>query len=193
MRGLSAACLPFPRGSTANADGLLTLGDTTLQEFEGKLFEVPDTQHGTSQPVVLMIVQNDTGSAITVARKMGEFSVATSLDHARRIGTFPCNTAGAVAVPLDDAYTVGATIADNDLFYVVVRGWCSIGTPAAVNNFAAGMSVSSDNGGFIGNAAASAASYFVVGTLDYAASYTANSTAKVFIDALPLKAPPAAG
>jgi hypothetical protein len=175
-----------------NADGLLTMGDLTLQQFEGKIYEVPDTVHKTGIKPKLIVLKNDTSAAITVARKFGEFSAATALDYGRRIGTFPCDTEGAVVCPLDDAYTVGATIADNDLFYGIVYGWCSIATQA-VSNFAAHMAVCSSALGVIRNLAAPVAGYFVVGTLGYAASYSANSTAKVFVDCEGFKKPPAAG
>jgi hypothetical protein len=192
MLGLHASCLPFPRGSTANADGLLTPGDTGLQEFEGKVFEVPDTVHGTAINPLLIILQNDTGAAITVARKFGEFAGATALDFGRRVGTFPCDTEGAICVALDDAYTVGATIADNDLFYGLVYGWCSIATQGT-GNFVSQMPVCTSALGVIRNLANPVAGYFVVGTLGYAASYSPNSTAKVFVDCLGFKKPPAAG
>lgn len=198
MFGIESAALPFPRGNTFNdappSGGLVTLGDTGLSEYEGKIYEVPDTVHGTGRPVLLMIVKNDTGAAITVARKFCKFSAATALDWGRRIGTFPNNTAGGVCVPLDDAYTVGKSIADDDLFYVLLYGPCSIVTPSAVTNFAAHMAVRSTNAGILSNDSGGCpAGSYPVGTLDYAASYTANSTAKVLIDCRRLTAPPAAG
>jgi hypothetical protein len=166
------------------------MGDTTLQEFEGRVFEVPDTVHNTGINTRLVILHNDTGAAITVARKFGEFSAATALDFGRRIGTFPANTEGAVCVPLDDAYTVGNTIADNDLFYGVVYGWCSVATEG-VSNFVAQMPVMTSGLGVIRNLAQPTAGSFVVGTLGYAASYTPNSTAKVFVDCQGFKGQPA--
>jgi hypothetical protein len=198
MFGIESAAPPFARGYTFNdappSGGLVTLGDTGLSEYEGKIYEVPDTVHGTGRPVLLMIVKNDTGAAITVARKFAAFSAATSLDHGRRIGTFPNGTAGGVVVALDDGYTVGKSIADDDLFFVLIYGPCSIGTPAAVTNLTAGESVASDNAGLIANTSGGAAAgEYVAGTLDYAASYTANSTAKVLVDCRNFAMPPAAG
>lgn len=169
------------------------MGDTDLFGFEGKVFEFPDTVHGTGRSVWCMCVQNDTGSAITVARKFASLANSTSMDFGGRVGAFPNATAGGVVVALDDAYTVGATIADNDLFWVLVYGPCSIATGASVTNLSAGISVSSDNAGLINNATGVAAGAYVAGTLDYAASYTANSTAKVLVDCRNLNKPPAAG
>jgi hypothetical protein len=166
------------------------MGDLTLQEYEGKLYEVPDTVHGTGINPILVVLKNDTGSAITVARKFGEFSAATALDYGRRIGTFPCDTEGEPVCALDDAYTVGATIADNDLFYGLVYGWCTIATQA-VSNFAAQMPVCSSALGVIRNLATPTAGYFVVGTLGYEATYSPNSTAKVFVDCIGFKQAPA--
>ena len=185
-------CLPFPRGYTM-ADGIITPGDTGRDHLEGKLYEVPDTEHGSGVNVILMAVKNDTGAAITVARKFGEFSAATALDHGRRIGQFPCNTAGAVVLPLDDAYTVGASIADDDIFYVVVYGYCDVLTGASVASLAAAGAVASDNAGLIADQATAAAGEFVVGTLDYAASYSANTATTIFVNPPSLNLPPAAG
>lgn len=197
MFGIESACLPFPRGSTMNSappsGGLITLGDTGLQEFEGKVYEVPDTVHKTGKPVLLMIVKNDLGSDITVARKLMSFSTATALDFGRRIGAFPNVTAGGVCVPLDDAYTVGGTIADDDLFYALIYGPCAIATGASIASLAAHGSVASDNAGLIADQANAAAAEFVVGTLDYLATYVINSTAKVLVDCRNLNKPPAAG
>ena len=112
--------LPFPRGRTfydANTD--VTLSDTLYSHLEGQIFEVEDTEHGTGEKVLLRVVKNDTGAAITVARKFCEFSVTSSADWGLRVGTFPADTAGAVCKPIDDAYTAGDTIDQYDLFYVV--------------------------------------------------------------------------
>ena len=188
---LGSKCLPFPRGYTA-ADGVVTPDDSWKSELEGQVFWTEDTEHGTGYLIGLMVVKNDTGAAITIARRFCEFSITDSLDFRRRIGTFPANTEGAVAVPLDDAYTVGNTIADDDLFYVLVSGPCSVET-GGVGNFVAGMSVMTSALGKIRDLAAVPAGDFVIGTLDTAASYTANSTAIVLVDAFPLKMPPAAG
>lgn len=190
MPSVEERALPFPRGYTA-VDGTLTPGDGWRQdELEGKVYWAPDTIHNTGIMVGLMAVKNDTGAAITVARQCGEFSLANTYDFGRRIGTFPCNTEGAVALPLDDAYTVGATIADDDIFYVIVKGPCSIDTEG-VSNFAAGMSLMSSALGCIRNLAQPTAGSFVLGTLAYAASYTANTTAVVYVDAFPLRLPTA--
>lgn len=185
------AALPFPRGQTLSDGGEITLGDAGFDELEGRVFEYPDNIHGTGTITRLRIVKNDTGSDITVARKFGEFSTDTG-DVGRRIGTFPCNTAGAIVLPLDDAYPVGMTIPDDDLFYVVYEGYCDVLTGASVGSLAAGCSISSDNAGLINNAAGVAAGSFVVGTIADKAPFQASSATKILVAGPPLAMPPAA-
>ncbi|GAG44557.1 unnamed protein product, partial [marine sediment metagenome] len=94
-------CLPFPRGQAMNADALLTMSTTVKDDLEGRVYTVPDTIHGTGRDVKLMPVRNATGGAITVARKFAEITAEVALGWGKKITTFPCNTAGAVALPLD--------------------------------------------------------------------------------------------
>lgn len=182
--------LPFPRGKTA-ADGLMTPTATWRSEIEGKAYWAQDTQHSTSTPVALLVVRNATGSAITVARKFAEFSVAAAKACVGKISTFPCDTAGGVALPLDDAMTVGASIPANDLFYVVLFGFCSVLTGSAVNNLSAGVAVTTDNAGLIANKSAPAAGEYVIGRLDYASSYSASTATRILVSP-PALAPPSA-
>ena len=190
MLSISKLALPFPRRNTAGG-GRLTLNDTTFAELEGKVFEVPDTVHNTGVNTLLMAVKNDTGGAMTVARTFGSFSAAGSTyDLGRRIGAFPCVTQGGICLPLDDAYTVGNTIPQYDIFYVVLRGWCTLAT-LGVANFAAHMNIASSALGVIRDQAQNLAGEFVVGTLAYAAAYAANSTAVVWVDPPSLALPPA--
>jgi len=185
--------LPFPRGNAYNADSLLTMSNTLHDHLEGKFYTVPDTEHKTGKMVTLMVVKNRTGDAITVARKFVELTAEVALGWGCKVTTFPCDTAGAVAVPLDDAMTVGGTIAANDLFFVVVEGPCYVTTASAVDNLVAGGGVTTDNAGLIANKANPAAGEFCIGTLDYLASYTASTATIVNVSALPLVKPPAAG
>lgn len=160
--------LPFPRGSTLNEDGLLTLTGTEFAALEGTIYEVPDTVHNTGRTVLLRLVRNGSGNAITVARKGIEFSTAASKDWGG-VAAGICNTAGAVGKPIDDAYTVGKSIADDDYFYVVEAGPCYIVTEASSVNLAAGASVAFDNTGAVNGAAATEAE-FIVGVLDAAST-----------------------
>jgi hypothetical protein len=123
--------LPFPRGGTASDFGVagLTLSDTWLSSLEGQEFEVQDTIHGTGTTVRLRIVKNDTGSPITAANQLLRFSTGEK-DFGRRIAGVS-NSQTTVCVPLDDAYTAGLVIPDDDLFYVVMRGPVKIAADAA--------------------------------------------------------------
>lgn len=172
--------IPFPRGATA-ADGLMTPTSTWRQEIEGKAYWVPDTQHDSSEVMLLLCVRNETGGSITVERKFGEFKLDAATVMAKQFGTFPCNNLGEVALPIDDAYTDGATIVEHDLFHVVLRGWCNV-LSGSVTNFWAGMGVCTNSTGLINDALQVPAGSFVIGRLDYAASYSANSECRVWVD-----------
>lgn len=180
MFGAAERSLPFPRGDTYNEGSFLTLDDSVLKSMEGRIFWAQDTVHDTGQQVGLICVKNDTAAAITVARKFALFSVATAYDFLRRIGTFPNTTDGALVVAMDDAYTVGATIPDDDLFWCVCFGPVSILTGASVASFAAGMPVASDNAGLIADGPA-AAGKTAVGRLIYAASYSTTTATPIFM------------
>lgn len=194
MGAPAEVCLPFDRGQTWSDGGLVTMTAAlgAAQKCLGKIYEAPDTVHDTGKPVKLLVLQNETGGDITVARKFGEFRATTAKDFGRIMGTFPCDTAGAVVVPLDDAYTVGFTIPEHDLFYAVLEGPCSVLTGASINSLAANIGVCSDNAGLIANKAAPAAGEFPVGALDYLATYVASTATRVYMTN-PLRHVPAAG
>lgn len=185
--------LPFPRGSTWNQGGGngLTLSATLPPaSLEGTIYEVPDTVHKLGGVVKLRCVRNDTGSAITVANDLAEITCATAGDFGRKVDTFPCNTAGAVCKPLDDAYTI-STIAANDLFYVVEAGPCNVRAEASSVSLSAGDAVASDSSGRINGAAAAEAEY-IVGVAD-AACTTANAEVRIHVIEGLRPANPAAG
>lgn len=184
--------LPFERGDTFNEGSWLTLDDTVLKSLEGRTFWAKDTVHNSGMPVGLIAVKNDTGAAITIARKFCKFSATDKFDFPRRIGTFPNNTAGGICVALDDAYTVGNTIPDDDIFWCVFWGPVNVLTAATVASLATGVPVSSTNAGVINDAATVAAGSVVLGRLAAAASWTAATAATVFM-AMDFKATPAAG
>ena len=184
--------LPFERGDTYNEGSFLTLGDGVMKSLEGRLFWAKDTVHDSGMPVGLIAVKNDTGAAITVANSFAKFSSSSEFDFPRRIGTFPNNTAGGICVALDDAYTVGGTIADDDIFWCVFWGPVSVLADASsAASLATGLAVASNNAGCIKDGAA-AAGEVVLGRLAYAASWTAATAATVFM-AVDFKATPAAG
>ena len=163
--GMKEHALPFPRGQTMG-DGVLTLTDTYRDSLEGRLFTVPDTVNATGMEVTLRVVKNDTGSAITVARDLCQFSVATAKDFGRRIDSHgSACTAGDISKPMDDAYTVAQSIPDDDLFYVVDEGPCQIRTESSSCSLTAQDAVAADGDGRI-NGAAAAAGEAVVGVID---------------------------
>ena len=158
--------LPFPRGSTFSDKGGngIALDANTYSHLEGQIFETEDTDHGPGTKVTQRVVKNDTSNDITVAKKFGEFSTG-ALDFGRRIGTFPADTVGASVKPLDDAYVVGTTIPEDDLFYVVEAGPCSVLAEATITTAAAGKACCTDAAGLVDGAICPEGSY-AVGVLD---------------------------
>jgi hypothetical protein len=119
--------LPFERGKTAYEAGIpdLTLSATLGDEWLGREFEVTDTEHGTGEMIRLRVVK--AMAAITVARKAVSFGTA-ALSLGRKTASpaiQSSGTAGLLGLMIDDAYDVGKVIAQYDLFFCVVRGWCS--------------------------------------------------------------------
>jgi hypothetical protein len=138
--------------------------------------------------VELIVLRNDSGSDITTANAFYKFATS-SQDFARAIGGIN-DAAGGLAVPLDDAYTVGSTWKANDLAYFVKEGWCNVVTEASSTSLAAHAPIASDASGLV-NGAAAVAGETVLGIIDQAS--TAESTAvRCWID-IDLKPSEAAG
>jgi hypothetical protein len=128
-------------------------------------------------------VKNDTGAAITAARRLCEFDGPDSLDFGRRVTSFGTNLSGqgVVCKPLDDAYTVAQSIPDNDLFYVIEEGFATVVTESVVCALAAGTAVAGDAAGAI-NGARAAAGQYVIGTI-VEACWTAATNVVVHVNA----------
>ena len=107
---MSHSRLPFARGSTMADQAItgLTLDANSYMGVAGQTYEVQDTVNGTGQTVLLRCLKNGS-SDLTVARKFIEFSVTSAKDWGRVAAGY-ADTAGAVVVALDDAYTVGQVI-----------------------------------------------------------------------------------
>jgi hypothetical protein len=186
--------LYFPRGSTySQGSDTMTLNSTRAQELEGTRCWAVDTVHGMGAPVELIVLRNRTGGDITVARKFLELKQDEAKSFGRQVDTFPADTAGAVALPLDDAYTIGAIIPENDLFYAIVKGPCDVLTGSNANVLTAGGAIGTAADGTITNAITGAAGNFVIGTLDFADAYINATVFRVLVDAGPLAQVPAAG
>lgn len=179
-------CLPFPRGKTYNQLDVLTMTATIFAEWEGREFEVDDTQHGTGTTVVLRIVRNTTGGAITPANQLFTFD-GDAKDFGRQVDAVT-NTIGDLGVPIDDAYSAAPTIAENDLFYIVMYGPCNIMSGAANMAINARDAVTSDALGALDLDKAGAGE-FVIGTAD--AAITAEDTASLIWVDIDLKKSPA--
>jgi hypothetical protein len=152
--------LPFPRGTTYG-DNVLTLTATLGQDHEGRVYEVPDSEHNTGVKVSLRVVRNLTGAAITVARRFCEMTSAASLDFGRKCAAFggDVSAQGAVAKPLDDAYPLGMSIPANDLFYVGEEGPFTVLTESGAVNLAPGAPVACNADGTVDGTAAQAGEY----------------------------------
>lgn len=118
---------PFERGSTLWEGDTTAISTSEALGLEGKRFTVQDTVHGTGHQVVLQCVRNGTGSAITVVR--GEGYEYTAGEVNREVAGLA--DAGEFGHVIDDAYPVGYSIPDDDLFYVVAEGPVDVRSNAA--------------------------------------------------------------
>lgn len=156
--------LPFPRGGTASDFGQITGSDTMWSHLEGRVYKVPDTQHGTGQDVYLRAVKNDSASVLTVARKFCRWSLTSDYDFGRRVAGY-VNSAGLSCKPIDDAYAAGLEIPAYDIFYVIEGGPCLVQTEATAVDLEAGDAVASDASGLINGDPCAQATEYAVGTV----------------------------
>lgn len=159
--------LPFPRGTTFQQGLSMSPGDQTFKDMEGKIFFHHDSVHKTGQMIKLRCVKNDTGAAITVKRGFMMFSTTDAYDFGNRVTSYA--TAGAVCKPLDDAYTVGFSIPDDDLFWLVEEGPCGVLTEASAISLSAGNVVASDASGLVNGTPCAQASEYAAGSIGPAA------------------------
>jgi hypothetical protein len=171
--------LPFPRGQTF-LDGAYTGDDNTASHLEGRIYEAVDTVHNTGQMVKLRVVKNDSAGTLTVARRCIRFATTSDTDWGRRAAGF-CTTAGEPGKPIDDAYTVGKVLADDDLFYVVEEGFCDLKAGTAVPTISAGVAFQVDGSGYLDDTAP-AAGNCIIGRLTEAAT-ASSTTYTVFVTA----------
>ncbi len=170
--------LPFARGSTwSDWDSSVTAGSG--EGLVGRTFVTNDSEHGTNVPVVLRVVRNDSGAAITTAKKCLGFGTAAK-DFGRNVKSQATVTQGEVAKPMDDAMTASKSIASNDLFYLVESGPCYI-VHSADPSIAQHANICTDAGGKI-DATVAGDDDFIVGILDAAATTTeGDSNALVWV------------
>jgi len=173
--------LPFPRGSTYGDRGLVTMSSDTAQDLEGRCFEADDTINSTPKKVVLRIVRNGSGGALTCAKKF--FKYGTSAGQLGRVITGLCDSAGMIGKPMDEKYVDDGitSIAANDLFYVIEAGPTKVLTEASAVSLSAHAALATDANGLI-NGAAAAAGEAVLATLDSAATST-NTATLIFVKA----------
>jgi len=111
--------LPFERGSTYFEGDVNRINTAAiLDDMLGQTFTVKNNGQGgvgwNSQENTLMVVRNSSGGALTPQR-----GVAYSTNVCKEASGYAA--AGEFGHIIDDAY-VGQTIADDDIFYVVVDG-----------------------------------------------------------------------
>jgi hypothetical protein len=171
--------LPFPRGRTLSDAGVATVSDTYYEHLEGRIYSVRDTVHSKGIPIHLIVLKNDTGAAITVARRGVRFSTTDAYDFGRRVAGW-VNAAGQVGVPIDDDYSLGFSIPDNDLFYGIVRGYCTINTEATSVDLHKHGAITWEANGYVDGAEAGTGD-FIIGTCDETTQLT-NHPLRVFVD-----------
>lgn len=171
--------LPFERGGTFGGASGMTLANVNIEKLVGATFVVPDTEHGTGAEVVLRLVKNDSGSAISAGNQLLRFGTDAG-DFGRYVdGT--TNQGGMVCLPIDDAYSDSYSIADNDYFYVVQRGPCKCLTASSSFSCIAGEPLMCNTAGALNTETANAYA-FILGTADIDYS-TAAGTVLVWVDA----------
>jgi len=157
----------------------MTLANVNLDHLLGATFVVPDTEHDTGAEVVLRLVKNDSGSAITFDNQIVRFGY-DSKDFGRKVdGT--TNVAGMIGLPIDDAFTDSYSIPANDYFYVVQKGPCTVRTNASSVGLIAHEPVTPDAAGALHGTRAGAYD-FILGTVDQDYS-TASGSTLVWCDA----------
>lgn len=166
---MSIYALPFPRGSTFGDMGnkTMTAAIAAATGLAGRVFQCEDSKHGLGELIKLRIVQNETGEAITVARKLCEFRSTTLGDYGTIVDKFgnALSGQGVVAKPLDDVYVVGGSIPEHDLFYMMEEGLCTVLTASVVGTVSlpAGTPLAANAEGTIHGTRA-AAGYYVIGS-----------------------------
>ena len=117
--------LPFERGKTFF--GGLTANTTDGAWLEGKEYQIEDTNNGTNAYVRLRATRNKSGFALAPKRLVAYGGNNLLGQGAGYANVNPQVVAGVV----DDQYT--GTVADQDLFYMVVEGPCLVKTPLEAN------------------------------------------------------------
>lgn len=128
--------LPFPRGSTFYQ---ATPTDTSAhaKDLEGKEYVDNDMNYGnadyagyrTGREVRLRIVRNVTGSAM-LPKRIARMKVdGTAYEFAGQVNGY-ADTVGQIGYPIDE-FLPAAGVADDDLFYVVIKGPAMCTTAAA--------------------------------------------------------------
>lgn len=178
--GTISRALPFPRGGVMS-DDVQTPVDGDFGHLVGRLFAVNDELHGGAEDVVLRVVQNNSGGALTVSRRCVSFSTGNVNEFSQKIDGI-AGTGGEICKPIDDYYYGRRTsIPANDLMYVVDEGRCDIMSTADCSLAAGFVAVQMIGNGKIDVAADKD---YVVGTaMEPAANTDATTAVCVFVQA----------
>lgn len=146
--------LPWDRGSTLGDNGAWTPTIDDGVDLEGRCFLTDDTINLTSEEIVLRIVRNESGGALTCEKKF--YRWASGYFNRRVAGL--CNAAGMVGKPMDEQYVDDSvtSIAEHDLFYLIEAGPTKVLTEAGAVALAAHAAIATDNAGLINGVAAQA-------------------------------------
>ena len=163
------SCLPFPRGSTMSDLGRSGITPTAAMwsQILGQKYEVQDDLHSTGLPVILLVVRLETAFT-TSADYFGLLYPfdADSKDFGRELQSAAAsNSAGALAVPLDDHYSKSQALLANDLVYVILSGPGYGATAASGCNLTAHDPITSGSTGRL-QATIATAAQTVLGTID---------------------------
>lgn len=122
---------PFARGETyfnGSVIDISNLSDLGGLSYEGREYEVEDSQHGSGSVVRLRVVRNMNATAVTGGQ---------TLLHDSTAGKWNCrvnglSTALADPVLVADELQLSSGVPQYDLFYVVVDGPVKLNQPASV-------------------------------------------------------------
>lgn len=172
------ATLPFPRGSTYQDGGLLTLTASPTDAVKdhshgagivGRLFETTDS---AGRPLVLRVVRANLDLANVRGKTVSYLAGKIGIE----VDAY-CDSNGEICSIMDDAYTATFDISAHDLFYVVEQGHVLALAESGVN--AAGIYV-------MGYAASDdvtvlTASLYCIGVADEALSATVSGYASIYV------------
>ena len=137
---------PFMLGETLK--GTDDDGNEINSHWEGQIFELPDVDVSASsirgsksrqggRQIKAVICRNSKGSALTAAKKVLKFDIGTS-NSRNALGRITAQSGGTAEwAGIGDQY-LSSTVADKELFWVILEGPCKVTTNSGSSAVAVG-------------------------------------------------------